>query len=96
MFTKTCELKLISNLKCSRENISRLRGPSLPDQSDVLLPSIEWKRIATLDKNKMTTIEDYNTNRINDIMFTNSFEKYHLERAVSVEPIGDTDTALMR
>ena len=39
---------------------------------------------------------NYNTNLINDIMFTNSFEKYHLERAVSVEPIGDTDTALMR
>ena len=37
-----------------------------------------------------------NTNLINDIMFTNSFEKYHLERAVSVEPIGETDTALKR
>ena len=39
---------------------------------------------------------DTNTNLINDIMFTNSFEKYHLERAVSVEPIGETDTALKR
>ena len=38
----------------------------------------------------------YKPNLINDIMFTNSFEKYHLERAVSVEPIGETDTALKR
>ena len=37
-----------------------------------------------------------NTNLINDIMFTNSFEKYHLERAVSVEPIGETDIPLKR
>ena len=65
-----------------------------------LLPSsinqIIKVRRARLDKIILYSFKTTNTNLINDIMFTNSFEKYHLERAVSVEPIGKTDTALKR